>query len=289
MDAGGLIRTARGRASAARLAPWFALAALSAATATAAFEAVPAPPASAVVLQWQPAPADGRRPVVVALHGCGGLYTVRGRLDVRYLEYAERWNAAGWHVLLPDSFSARGQQSICREPGPRRSITVAMRRSDVNAALEWLAQRPDVDPQRIALVGWSNGGSTVLRTIDRPAWSLAPAAAVAFYPGCAASLGRHDWSAAVPLLMLVGERDDWTPPQPCTDLARRTTERRRGAAIEFISYPGSYHGFDSSGPVRWLAGIPNGVDGTGVHAGGNADARADALQRTDRFLRRFLD
>ncbi len=208
------------------------LASMSAATAFATVEPAPAPE---LRLQWQPAPVTGRRPVVVALHGCSGLHTSRGVMDARYVEYAARWNAAGWHVLLPDSFGARGRTSTCREPSAERSVTVAMRRRDVNIALQWLMSQPDVDPRRVALVGWSNGGSTVLRTIHRPEWPLAPVAAIALYPSCAASLRNERYANAVPLLLLVGALDDWTPPQPCEDLVRRlasSTPAGRGPVRE---------------------------------------------------------
>ncbi len=262
------------------------LASMSAATAFAPVEPAPAPE---LRLQWQPAPVPGRRPVVVALHGCGGLHTSRGVMDARYIEYAARWNAAGWHVLLPDSFGARGKTSICREPSAERSVTVAMRRQDVNIALQWLMSQPDVDPRRVALVGWSNGGSTVLRTIYRPDWPLTPAAAIALYPSCAASLRNERYATAVPLLLLVGALDDWTPPRPCEDLARRLASGTPAAAVQLVSYADSYHGFDSSTPVRTLKDIPSGVDGRSVRVGGNPAARADALGRIDQFLRQHLD
>ena len=254
-----------------------------------AFDSVPSPHSAEVALLWQPAPGAGRRPVVLALHGCGGLRGSRGALDARYVDYAARWNAAGWHVLLADSFSARGVRSICREPGPERSVTLAMRRKDVNAALAWLQSRNDVDPDRIALVGWSNGGSTVLRTIDRPQWTLAPAAAIAFYPGCAAALKNDRYAPAVPLLVLIGALDDWTPARPCEDLERRLNARTAGPRVELVTYADSYHGFDGTGAVRRLNDIPRGAEGYGVHVGGNPAARADALARTDRFLKKYLD
>jgi dienelactone hydrolase len=262
------------------------LASMAAATAFAPVEPTPAPE---LRLQWQPAPVPGRRPVVVALHGCSGLTTSRGVMDVRYVEYAARWNAAGWHVLLPDSFGARGKTSTCREPSAERSVTVAMRRRDVNNALRWLMSQPDVDPRRVALVGWSNGGSTVLRTIHRPDWTLVPVAAVALYPSCAGSLRNERYSAAVPLLLLVGALDDWTPPQPCEDLVRRLASSTPAAVVQFVSYADSYHGFDSSSPLRTLKDIPSGVDGRSVRIGGNPAARADALGRIDQFLRQHLD
>jgi dienelactone hydrolase len=275
----GLVALSRGLLAAAGLAS------ASVATAFAPVEPAPAPE---LRLQWQPAPVTGRRPVVVALHGCSGLHTSRGVMDARYIEYAARWNAAGWHVLLPDSFGARGKTSICREPSAERSVTVAMRRQDVNIALLWLMSQPDVDPRRVALVGWSNGGSTVLRTIHRPAWPLAPAAAVALYPSCAGPLRDERYAATIPLLLLVGALDDWTPPQPCADLARRQASRASAVAVQFVSYADSYHGFDSAAPVRTLKDIPSGVDGRTVRVGGNSAARADAMERIDQFFRQNL-
>lgn len=236
-------------------------------------------------LLWLPASIDAAdaRPVIVALHGCGGLYTAKGALDGRYVDYARRWLAQGWHVLLVDSFSGRGRREICREPAAQRSIRVATRRDDVNAALGWLAGRSDVDARHVGLMGWSHGGSTLLRTIDAPAWPLAPAAAIAMYPGCADALRQRSYAPAVPLLMMVGADDDWTPPQPCAALTQRLQAAGQ-APVQFVSYAGSYHGFDRRSPVRWLEGVPNGVDGRGVHVGGNAAARADALPRIQSFL-----
>jgi dienelactone hydrolase len=262
---------------------------LSVAPASAAPVEVPAlPDAPELRLLWQPTTLSGRRPVVVALHGCGGL-TTRGALDARYVDYAARWNAAGWHVLLPDSFSARGTASICRESGSERSITVATRRADVNRALQWAAAQPQVDPRRIALVGWSNGGSTVLRTVEQPAWTTAPVAAVALYPSCARAQRRGEFAAAIPLLLLVGALDDWTPPQPCVELARIAARPPAAAPVELVVYEGSYHGFDDTRAPRRRTDIRSGVDPAGVHVGGNPAARADTLARTDAFLRHYLD
>lgn len=282
----GACRSKRRVALLRRLLAAAGLALVPAATAFAPVDPAPAPD---LRLQWQPAPVPGRRPVVVALHGCGGVYTSRGVMDARYTEYAARWNAAGWHVLLPDSFGARGTSSTCREPSAERSVTIAMRRRDVSAALRWLESQANVDPTRVALVGWSNGGSTVLRTIHRPDWPLAPVAAVALYPSCAASLRNEHYANAIPLLLLVGALDDWTPPQPCEDLVRRLASRTPTAAVQFVSFADSYHGFDSSSPVRTLKDIPSGVDGRSVRVGGNPAARSDALVRIDRFLRQHLD
>jgi len=215
---------------------------------------------------------DSPRPVVIALHGCAGLYATRGprngQLNARHEGMARLLNSNGYSVLFPDSFSARGEQSICSQKIRDRRVNQAHRRNDVNGALNWLSAQHWVDTTKIALLGWSHGGSTVLAATNAndPAASnrlLQPSLAIAFYPGCSVALGSGYRSTA-PLLMLLGELDDWTPAAPCLALASR-------ASAKVIVYPDSHHDFDNPiGTVRFRANVPNGVNpGRGVHSGRN--------------------
>ncbi len=61
-----------------------------------------------------------------------------------------------------------------------------------------------------------------------------PTLAAAFYPGCSTEL-RAGYQAAAPLLLQIGEGDDWTPTEPCRQLAAQAT----GTAVTFHAYPGS--------------------------------------------------
>ena len=99
---------------------------------------------SPVVAHWRPlADATAPRPAVVALHGCGGLYQRDGKtFDPRYPRYVDRLHRAGYHVLLPDSFTPREMASICTVKGNERTISVETRRADVVAAVHWLARQP---------------------------------------------------------------------------------------------------------------------------------------------------
>jgi dienelactone hydrolase len=222
---------------------------------------------------------------VVLLHGCGGPYGRRGELSERMRDYAALLNAQGMSALVLDSLTPRGQKELCTQRVGTRSITQVNRRLDALAAVAWLAGRPEVDAARIGLLGWSNGASTVLATINvRFPVALAarpgPAFAIAFYPGCEADLKRG-FESKVPLLMLVGEADDWTPAAPCHELASRTT----GVTPQIEGYPGAYHGFDSSAPVRLRLDVPNGVNpGQGVHVGGQPQAHEASRARLLRFL-----
>lgn len=241
----------------------------------------------ALVGHWFAANVAAPAPAVVLLHGCGGAYDRRGDLAPRMHDYARLLNAFGMHALVVDSLTPRGEKEICTQRIGTRRITQANRRLDALAAVDWLAHRPGVDGARIGLMGWSNGGSTLLaalnlRQADVARASVQPAFAVAFYPGCEAELKRG-FETRTKLLMLVGEADDWTPAAPCEALARAA--RGASAPVEIESYAGAYHGFDSEAPLRLRKDVPNGVNpGAGVHVGGNPAAFAASRERLRRFL-----
>jgi dienelactone hydrolase len=231
------------------------------------------------------AAATSPAPAVALLHGCGGIYDRRGELNKRMRDYAALFNGAGYHVLVVDSLTPRYETELCTQRTGKRRVTQANRRLDALGAVAYLADRPDVDAKRIGIVGWSNGGSTVLaatnlRHPDVAAALTKTAFAVAFYPGCEAELKRG-YVPAGPLLMLVGQADDWTPAAPCRALARAAAVPKP----EIEVFAGAYHDFDGDAPLRLRKDVPNGVNpGQGVHVGGNAAARRAARARLLKFL-----
>jgi dienelactone hydrolase len=249
------------------------------------FPSLDAPRGQPVALKafWHPA-GGAQGPAIVLLHGCGGMYGRGGRASERMRGYTQLLNAEGWHVLVVDSLTPRGERELCTQRTGTRAVTMTQRRLDALAALQWLASRPEVDARRLGLLGWSNGGSTVLAATNRKhravaSASVLPSFAVAFYPGCEAEL-RRGYEPVAPLLVLVGEADDWTPAEPCRRLAARVPQ------IEFEAYDGAHHGFDSDAPVRLRPEVPNGVKpGQGVHVGGHAQARAASRARLLAFLK----
>jgi len=255
--------------------------------------------ALALSAYWFPADSPSgieanARPAILLLHGCGGaLGRQADRLSERMHSYRALLNQQGWHVLVLDSLSPRGERELCTQRIGSRQVTMRERRRDALGALQWLAARPEVDPARLALLGWSNGGSTVLASTaaeheevrSNPA---KPRAAVAFYPGCEAELKRG-YRAQAPLLMLLGAADDWTAAKPCEQLAAAGRTQQGHAPIQFQSYAGAYHGFDSDAPLRLRREVPNGVNpGAGVHVGGNAEAWAASREAMLGFLREQL-
>jgi dienelactone hydrolase len=148
--------------------------------------------------------------------------------------------------------------------------------------MRWLAAQPGTPPGGIALLGWSDGGSTVLAAgrvaPDLPAGLLRRV--VAFYPGCRAASVSSTWQPAAPFLILHGAADDWTPVAPCLALAAKHPEM-----VMIHTYPGAYHDFDSPVKLHVLHRIPSSQNADhSVHLGGNPAARADAFTRVVAFL-----
>lgn len=233
----------------------------------------------------------GAHPAVVMLHGCGGAYTKSGALNARHRMWGEFLAEHGYDALMLDSFSTRGIRELCTQKFSERSLKEADRRGDTYAALAWLRQQPDVVPGRIALLGWSHGGGVVLDTVSHPApGATGFQAAIAFYPGCSARARRADaFHPYAPLLLLIGETDDWTPAAPCLALGKAVAAR--GEPMRVVSYPDTFHDFDNPAlkTKRVRRDVPNGVNpGQGTTVAPNPAAREDAKLQVLRFLEEVL-
>jgi dienelactone hydrolase len=219
-------------------------------------------------------PPNPSRPAVIALHSCSGVGPAERpiRLPAHQRDWAIRLLEAGHPVLFPDSFGSRGLGEACGQRGfPAGPL--GLRRLDALAAADWARAQPWGRGQAPVLIGWSHGGSTTLA-----AWATAApgalSAAIAFYPGC--GQGRAMPAGTAPLLMLLGAEDDWTPPQPCQQIAARAPD-----IIMVETYAGAHHGFDGlTGGVRSRI-LP---DGRSVSLGPDGAARAASRARLASFL-----
>ncbi|MFA9439764.1 dienelactone hydrolase family protein [Uliginosibacterium sp. sgz301328] len=238
----------------------------------------------------------GPHPAVVMMHGCGGAYAGDGALNARHAMWGEYLASLGYVALMVDSFTSRGVKELCTIPLAQRPLKEADRTGDAYAAQAWLRGRADVDTAHIAVLGWSHGGGVVLDTVARlPKGAkdkgvMPFAAAVAFYPGCSARARRADrFHPNAPLLVLIGEADDWTPAAPCVSLAE--TLAARGEPMQVVTYPDTYHDFDNPGikRKRVRSDVPNGVHpGQGVTTAPNPAAREDARQRVATYFAAHL-
>ena len=184
----------------------------------------------------------GPSPAVVLLHSCKGDW---GRLDERWGKRIASW---GYVALTVDSFGPRGLKS-CGDSAPNDLALDAYR------ALNFLARDPLVDPARVAVLGFANGGRVALMSVEHGSLEQTSSnkfrAAVAFYPPC----HRFKGNMTVPTLILIGERDDVTPAEECRNMVDGRDElgisrqKGQGAPIKLVVYPGAYHGFDASNPT----------------------------------------
>jgi dipeptidyl aminopeptidase/acylaminoacyl peptidase len=99
----------------------------------------------------------GPFPAVIGLHGCAGS-------PARKRKLVDELVGRGYVVLLVDSFATRGIEHACTsDPTFRPQFGGVLdipgeRTSDAYGALAFLARQTFVDPQRVAAVGFSQGG-----------------------------------------------------------------------------------------------------------------------------------
>lgn len=211
-------------------------------------------------------------------------------------------------TVWPDSFAPRGHPAGVCTDGSEPVVTYRDRAADTYAALKYLQSLSYVDPRRVAVIGGSHGGSSTLAAIVDDAlnrtYKPGFAAAIALYPNCASRYGA--WSSVrgrtpgspitgyygvfkplAPLMILVGALDDWTPAEPCRQLAAKAIA---GGYPDIKVYEGAHHSFDSAAPVRLIAERRNfnAKGGHGATTGGNRAAWDDAIARVSAFLKSHL-
>jgi dienelactone hydrolase len=168
----------------------------------------------------------GPFPAVVLLHTCLGLPANRRSVG-------ENFAAWGYVALFVDDFATRSLKETCGADFPQAL-------PDAYGALAYLSALPEVDPARIAAVGFSQGADTALRIASSaPAGGAEPRfkAAAAFYPPCANISGAK---LQIPTLIMIGAKDDVTPASDCARLAAAQAD----GTVKLVVYPGARHGFD---------------------------------------------
>jgi dienelactone hydrolase len=226
----------------------------------------------------------GPFPVLIMLHGCGG---------VRPGDSAS-WAALGadmgYIVALVDSNGPRGydwqaaQDTVCDG-----SVLLGQERAaDVLVGLGRVLDTQMADPDSVVLLGWSHGAWTGMdfmtmgpdhlpagiSSYDGP-WPNVTAA-VLYYPYCGlGALSRiRGWAAQPSVLALMGAKDETVDTAACTSLLEQM--KADGLPAEMVIYPEANHSFDYIGrdPEKtWL----------------RVDDAADAKQRVIKFLQAEIE
>ena len=259
--------------------------------------------------QFRIAQGAGRLPVVVLMHGSGGM-------GPNIQMWSGELNAMGISTFAIDGFTGRGLTSTSANQALLGRLNFIL---DIYRSLDILARHPRVDPARIALMGFSRGGQAALyASLKRfhKMWNKSGvqfAAYMPFYPDCMTTYIGDTDVADRPIRIFQGAADDYNPVAPCKAFVARL--KAAGHDVELTEYPNVWHAFDNplgkgkpfiakdSQTVRHCV-IKEGPEGTLIdeathqpftykdacvelnpHLGSDAAAAADARMRVRGFLK----
>jgi dienelactone hydrolase len=217
-----------------------------------------------------------RRAAVIFVHGLGG-----NRLTL--LPEARVFASHGYGVLLYDSRASGESEGTLATWGDREQL-------DLRAAVDFVASRPDVDPGRIAALGFSVGGSTVaLGSAADPRIHavILHATWTCLHDEMKAKYGRYgllSWGPALVAMRLAGVQPNNVrvldhiraiSPRPLLMIAGASDDDTPVAVMRRV--------FEAAGPPKQLWVVP----GAG-HGGVFAAAPREYEQQAVPFLNRAL-
>ena len=208
---------------------------------------------SAAIAPWRCAPGSAHRKMaaVVILHGSSGV-------DSRGDFYEAALNAEGIATLQIDMWQARGVTGIANRPA-----APILTYPDAFSALAFLAARPDIDPERIGVLGFSWGGVVSLASAERLyagefGGGRRFAAHVANYPVC---WGANNTSipalyppadkgtqflhlTGAPVLIQIGSKDSYDNGTAHCEALAAAVNPSNGNVVSVNEYPGATHAWD---------------------------------------------
>jgi carboxymethylenebutenolidase len=209
--------------------------------------------------EFFPPTGEGPQPGVVVLHESFGLND-----DIRRI--AHRFAHAGYGALAPDLYS-HGSRIVClsRVMVDMLRGSVAREISDIRAARDALAARPEVDAERIAVAGFCQGGGFALIAGTQPGFC---AAAVNYGEVPRESSRLH---GVCPVVASYGGKDRLFGRKMAARLERHLAAL--GVPHDVKTYDQAGHSFFShvEGWQGWLARVPTpmavGYDGAASRDG----------------------
>ena len=186
-----------------------------------------------------PRPGTDRLPVVVLLHGSGG---IGGSIT----DWEQYLNAMGVATFVVDSFTARGIVSTVNDQSQLGRLAMMI---DAYRALDLLAKHSRIDPARIALMGFSRGGQpTLYASMKRFQRMYGPvgqefAAYIPFYAACGTSYRDDEELTSKPIRLFHGGADDYAPVTACRAYVERL--KANGKDVQLTEYAGAGHAFDA--------------------------------------------
>jgi dienelactone hydrolase len=194
-----------------------------------------------------PPSASARLPAVILLHGSGG---ISGYVT----DWEQDLNAMGVATFVIDCFKGRGIVNTNNDQSQLGRLSMIV---DAYRALDLLAKHPRIDPNRIAIMGFSRGGQAALySSMKRFQQIYGPtdvqfAEYIVFYPDCGTTYKSDDEVADRPIRIYHGTADDYNPIAPCRVYVGRLKAKDKD--VQMTEYEGAVHVFDWPGfakPVK---------------------------------------
>lgn len=201
-----------------------------------------------------PKATTGPIPFVLLLHGCSGMEPL---LRTWAHDMAGRLAEIGYGSLILDSFKTRGVSNICSDPS---QLDWARRRADdAYSALDYLIAKGLAIPNKVFVIGRSNGATTTLLIMNSKIGVLHKnkfSGAFPMQPSCRYLIDAEFYA---PVQLFLAEKDEATSPVLCKAMA----DSPRSIPVKYVIFKGAHHAFEDHVPVHVFQGY---------HVGYNAAA-----------------
>jgi carboxymethylenebutenolidase len=178
----------------------------------------------------------------------------------------ERFAAEGFVALAPDLYHGRTTTSPDEAGKMMMALNIDQAEKDLRGAIEYLLAHESVVGERVGTVGFCMGGALSLYAASK---NEQVGACVVFYGGHPKVKPDLE-NMRAPLLGIYAERDDFATPALARELEAKL--KSLGKSVEIHVYDDADHAFFNDERPEVF----------------NAEAAADAWQRTIRFLREHL-
>jgi dienelactone hydrolase len=195
-------------------------------------------------------PGSGRLPAVILLHGSGGI-------EENALLWEKLFASMGISSFAIDSFGGRGIVSTVADQSQLGRLNMIL---DLYRSLAVLAAHPRIDPNKIAVMGFSRGGqATLYATLNRfqKMWNpngIDPATYIALYAPCTTTYIDDTKVTDHPIRIFHGISDDWVEVAPCRAYLKRL--KRAANDVHMIEYPNTWHAFDYPSLPTYPVNVP---------------------------------
>lgn len=187
--------------------------------------------------------ADGPHPTVIMIHEFWGL-------NIEMRDKADLLASAGYVVIAPDMFRGSSTNWIPRAIYQTLTTPQEQKNTDLDAVYAWLEQQPEVNPARVAVIGFCFGGATSLRY---SLWNPKLAATAIFY-GSPIPDANQLKALPGPLLGVFGGADSSIPVAEVG--AFETALIAAGIPSTITIYPDQPHAFISDVAAIEAGGAP---------------------------------